>query len=175
MSLDRKSMPIEIREAAQFNVDALSDLAIGCIHDSYREFIPYDFLIRESRERRHRIWNEILNATNSQAYCAVHCGEPVGFVTGGIEKTGSDVKIGQVQSLYVVKSFQGQQLGTALFGIIEEWFVLNSCKSLTVGVLQENAAARRFYEDRGCLLAGHSPYDWHGLELQLCLYQKATT
>ena len=175
MSLDRKTIPIEIREAAQLNVDALSDLAVGCIHDSYRDFIPYDFLIRESRERRHRIWNEIFSTTNSQAYCAVYCGEPVGFVTGGIEKTGSDEKIGHVQSLYVVKSFQGQQLGTALFGIIEEWFVMNSCKWLTVGVLQENQAARRFYEDRGCVLVGNTPYDWHGLEVHLCLYQKVTT
>lgn len=165
-------MPIKIVEAGSLNLQTLAELAVDCIQDSYREIIPHDFLIHENKERRLRIWIDSLSASNSQAYCALCSGEPVAFVTGRIEENRIDGKVGHVQSLYVTRAFQRKRVGGRLFAEIEKWFSLNSCNVLTVAVLSENMRASSFYEKMGCTFVGHSPYNWHGVEVQLSLYRR---
>ena len=65
----------------------------------------------------------------------------------------------ELQSLYILKSYQGRGIGRALFSLIVTWLEKTDLRSLGVGVHQ-NSPYNRFYQKLGGIQRDEHTYLW---------------
>lgn len=77
--------------------------------------------------------------------------EVVGFVSFGPETDGfaTDVDRGVVENIFVVPERRGEGIGTALLTAAEDRLREAGADAVSLEVMADNAAARRFYERHG--------------------------
>lgn len=78
-------------------------------------------------------------------------GTLVGFGTFAVERGALEIDSdrGHLSNLYVKPSFRGRTIGTALLRAIESTLTERGVSVLTLEVLADNEAARRFYRSNG--------------------------
>tara|TARA_R110000824_G_scaffold366730_2_gene555549 strand:- start:59255 stop:59749 length:495 start_codon:yes stop_codon:yes gene_type:complete len=116
----------------------IARLKVACWREAYEGILPAALLDELSVERATRSWEQALG--KGVAWIAEYAGTPVGFthVTGG-----------EVTTLYVRKSDQGCGLGCELLQRSFEEIACLAYEEARVWVLEENTAARHFYERMG--------------------------
>jgi ribosomal protein S18 acetylase RimI-like enzyme len=93
--------------------------------------------------------------------------------TPGVDLLGGQHDVAVLWDLRVRPDARRRGVGSALFRAAERWAAARGCARLTVETQNVNAAACRFYERQGCILAGADRFAYPELpgEIQL-IWQK---
>jgi GNAT superfamily N-acetyltransferase len=131
----------DVSAIAQVNSDTLREcgLATADIYDVQRLTNRWDGYVRRVQHPRHALEPRIL-------FAALADSRLVGYIAGHFSQR-YDTQ-GELQSIYVLKNYQGCGIGTALLERLAGWFVENKRRSVCVGVDPANPY-KRFYEKHG--------------------------
>jgi len=151
-----------IRRARSDEADTLlaiqRDAAIGAFGHI---FPPDRYPFPDARVRE--IWEQALRDRGVEVYVAEHDGGPVGSVS-----IAGDF----LQTLYVVPASQSTGVGSALHDFALERLRANGTTRAKLWVLEENRAAREFYERRGWTLTSETrvvPFPPNPIDVQYAL------
>ena len=91
------------------------------------------------------------------AYVAEHGGKIVALMFGTLDSDYEFFKndYADLVALYVDPEYQGMGIGTALRDLFIEWAKKKHADRFVIGVLKDNAKARRVYESWGGTLSDH--------------------
>ncbi len=133
-----------LRVATQEDVDAMAYVHATSWQETYRNLLEDSVISSFNVDHRKKMWAKFLNgSTNSQrAYVAIVADRIVG-IASWVEK---DEQV-ELLTLYILKEFQQNGLGTSLFRQVEH-DVLVKEKPLITWVLSSNKATA-FYEKMG--------------------------
>lgn len=100
-----------------------------------------------------------LHNPESEFYFALNGEEIIGYLKvnlGQAQTELHDIRALEIERIYVLKAFHGQQIGQLLFGKAIELAKQKNATCLWLGVWEENPRAIRFYEKNGLV-----PFDTH--------------
>jgi len=109
------------------------------IYDFQRLLIRWDGYVRRVQNPQHALEPRIL-------FAAFATSQMVGYIAGHF--SGRHGAQGELQSLYVLKDYQGQGIGTCLLARLAHWFVAHDRRTVCVGIHPDNPY-KRFYEKHG--------------------------
>lgn len=91
------------------------------------------------------------------AYVAEDAGKIVGLMFGTLDTDYEFFKndYADLTALYVYPDYQGQGIGTVLRDLFVEWAKEKNSDKYVIGVLKDNAKARKVYESWGGALSEH--------------------
>ena len=140
-----------IRIATADDAAGIAVVHVESWRSTYTGIIPDDVLASRSRTEREHSWRQMLAAPESEGSVYVaedRNGEIIGFISGGPERSGDTVYIGEIYALYLLASFQGQGIGRQLMRALVGRMVQEGTTTLLLWVLAANPA-RAFYERLG--------------------------
>lgn len=142
--------PIHCRVATSDDADTIAALHAESWRVAYRGAMRDAYLDGEVGAERRTLWNERLTAppANQHVLVAEEGGEVVGFACayGAADPTWGT----ELDNLHVRRRHHGSGGGTALLATVAAWCAaLHSERGLYLWVLDQNHAARRFYERLG--------------------------
>jgi GNAT superfamily N-acetyltransferase len=151
-------MQIEISEYLEKDLDDLMQMAIGLIDlmssiDPQKRFRPKeDFdAVKYVEARFQKILDE-----NGKVYIAFADEKPAGYLMATIEgATGVDslnkypTKLGVIDALFVLESFRGEGISSAVLEKSEAYFRDNGCDFSEISCLATNEPARSAYLKKG--------------------------
>lgn len=152
---------IRYREAGCGDAGALGTLHVASWRETYVGILPAEMLAGLSADERSSMWGAVLDDParfgGTSIFLGEHAGTLVGFGTctaqrdEALSAQGWD---GEIGALYVLRSHQGQGIGTALMGFMAVRLLDQGRTKASLWVLRQNRPARRFYERLGGLLIG---------------------
>jgi ribosomal protein S18 acetylase RimI-like enzyme len=137
-----------IRPAVPGDQSAFIRLYLECWRETYEGLAPTVFAKGLTEEFCARAFTETLAQGDRFLLLSEEGGQPVGFVEGGPERSQLHPDLGEIYSLYLLKTFHGRGLGRNLFQEAVRELERLGKKSLAVWAL-EGLAAQGFYEKLG--------------------------
>ena len=145
-------MTIQIRQATPADASAIARVHVDSWRTTYAGILPEKFLSGLSYASRENMWRDSLRSPihGKGHYVAESCnGDIVGFAVSGPESEGSSEFTGEIYAIYLLAEFQRQGMGRRLFTASCSSLFEAGIGSMLLWVLEENHAARRFYESLG--------------------------
>jgi GNAT superfamily N-acetyltransferase len=135
---------------------------------TYAGLIPDDFLTGLDYGAQERRWAGILAAQGpaSFVYVVELEGDVAGFASGGREREGDATYTGELYAIYLLEQHQHLGLGRDLVGAVAARLAETGHQSMLVWVLNENAAARGFYEHLGGVFLRSVRREMAGLQVE---------
>jgi GNAT superfamily N-acetyltransferase len=135
-----------IRRSKQADARALARIYVQSWHETYMGIVPAGYLHTMTVSGFVPAFLNELRSGASASFIAEFPGEGgVGFISGGQERQNDCIYSGEIYSLYVLKRFQRQAIGTRLVASLTDEFRRRGIHSMLVWVLKQNPS-RRFYE-----------------------------
>lgn len=188
-------MTYTIRAAVPADAEAIARVQVAGWHSTYTGLMPDGVLADQTVERRQPMWARMLSEPETFKVYTAEASAPedgnddhhheaapemVGIVSGGEPQSmidglyhGFDC---EVYALYIMKAHQGHGLGRRLLQQMMVDFASVGKSAMLLWVLDDNHAARRFYErmggvllelekpfDAGEMLLREVAYGWHDL------------
>jgi ribosomal protein S18 acetylase RimI-like enzyme len=167
-----------LREASLKDISAIAQVHVNTWRTTYRGIIPDDYLAQLSYEKRERGWMEIFSSAKDMGnftYVAEDASEEiVGFVNGGVERTGNLIYKGELNAIYILKAHQNQGIGRRLLMATVNRLAQANIHSMLVWVLADNPACK-FYEALGGQKIEEKILQIAGVELNEVAYGWADT
>lgn len=141
---------VTIREATVADVPMIARVHVDTWRTTYRRIVPEKTLAQLSYSKREKSWLDILNHAQNTQWIYVACdqsGEIIGFADGGLG-TEHPIYKGELNAIYILKTYQRQGIGRRLFHKIVKRLETFNIYSMLVWVLADNPACR-FYESLG--------------------------
>src|SRR5580700_7187015 len=146
--VDRK-----IRRGTVADAPRIASMHVASWLETYKGIVPEEMLAALSVSRRTVTWENILRDPskhdNSVVYVQEAADAIVGFGACG-EQRDIDLKArgfdGEIGAVYVLQEFQRRGIGRALMSALASDLIGRGLNGVTLWVLRENAAARRFYQ-----------------------------
>jgi GNAT superfamily N-acetyltransferase len=157
-----------IRRARTIDAAALARVQVDSWREAYPGLVPQSYLDSLSYEAHERHWRRRLG-NRGWAFLAVYAGQIVGIASGGRCRSLEGFA-GELFVLYLLRSYQGQGIGRALFDAVHHELALRGYGDLLVWVLANNAPARGFYEHLGGVLVGEGSCLIGGTRLKEAAY-----
>ena len=136
---------MQIRPSQEADAHSISSIYTRTWRDTYLGLVPFDYLYSMSVDRLEQGFINELKSRKVISYVAEDAGEVVGFVSGGYDRQGDDIYIGEIYALYVLKNHQRQGIGAELVSALANKLNHFGIYSMLVWVLEHNPY-RRFYE-----------------------------
>ena len=140
---------IEYREAGLEHVDEIaqvesdtkreSDLAEPAIYDVQRLRSRWEGYLRRIRHPQHAEGPRIV-------FAATLNGRMIGFIAGHFSRRYETE--GELQSIHILKDFQGRGVGAELLKRLAAWFITHQRRKICVGI-DPASPYKRFYEKHG--------------------------
>jgi GNAT superfamily N-acetyltransferase len=164
---------LPLRPGNPSDVPEISRAYVESWRTTYEGWVPEPFLEGMTEAAAAKIFTESL-LPNQYSYF-LHVVEVnkkiIGFADGGKERSHPEKGIGELYAVYLLKDYQGQGLGRALFEASVKSLREAGMKSMVVWVL-EQSPARRFYEVLGGKLqTGTKKLDIVGHPIKLVSYR----
>ena len=143
------------RQAQQADAEKIALLHADSWRRTYRGLFTDNFLDNEADSERTRTWNARLkdNRPDQLVYIAEDAGILKGFVY--VYGKNDDTWGSLIDSLHVSSAFKRQGIGTALMANAFRWLHANFPNTpVYLWVMENNLAARQFYEKLGASNAG---------------------
>lgn len=160
---------VVIRVATPDDALAIAKVQIETWRTAYRTLLPADYLAVLSIERRsisQRIHLERLGDDTSVVVAVVDQ-RVIGYVSCGASRGDDDAAVGEIYAIYVLESFAGQGVGTALIRQAERWLRERGFSRAMLWVLDGNEPARHFYRRNGWFDSGEmTTIDLDGLTVR---------
>jgi diamine N-acetyltransferase len=149
----RRAMTI-VRRAVASDVAQLAKLAASTFIETFGHlYEPKDLQAFLSNSRSEERYLRMLTDQRMGLWLAtVKQGEPIGYAVVGpckLPVENLESTAGEVQELYVLSQYHGQQLGTRLLMEALAWLAAERFAPLYVGVWSENLGAQRLYQRFG--------------------------
>lgn len=146
-----------IRAATMDEAETLADLHVRCWRETYAGIMPASYLDNLKAEDRVEMWRERLAMPDR--FIRVAGAQPCGFVISGPRRASMpDHADGEIYSIYLLQSAQGQGLGKDLFAAAQRDWLDRSGQALQLSVAAANAGARGFYERMGGVVVGEGSF-----------------
>jgi GNAT superfamily N-acetyltransferase len=150
-------MSITYRTATLGYAPAVADLHSRSWRSAYRGSYRDEYLDGPVQAERLEVWTSRLTdpPTNQHVVIAEEDGKVVGFacVYGGHDEDGSFL-----DNIHADPQRHGEGIGSGLFSAVVDWCRVHYPEQgLHLKVLDGNAKARRFYENRGAVDRGGTP------------------
>lgn len=141
-----------IREATHKDISKIARVHIDTWRTTYQRLFPDEVLENLSYEKREKSWHQVFkNAQKDSNFTYVaedKLGKIIGFVNGGIERSGESFYQGELNAIYILKSHQQKGIGRKLVRVVAERLNKMQIHSMLVWVLKDNPASD-FYEKLG--------------------------
>jgi GNAT superfamily N-acetyltransferase len=140
-----------VRPARVNDARGIADVHVASWRTTYKGIFPDTLLDGLCVDKREQSWRETLAASEPSSVTLVACdvdGSIVGFISGGVERTGRLGYEGEVYAIYLLQLAQRQGLGTLLVQHFVRELRARGVGSMAVWVLAENPF-RQFYEALG--------------------------
>lgn len=153
---------IEVRPAAESDVQTLAAVHVQAWQDAYRGQMPDDFLDGLSIPSFERWWRAEVTSPDRPTWVGVLDSTIRGFTTVGASRDQDADGAGEVWAINMVRQAWGSGLGQMLFDTGTAWLAEQRFADATLWVLDTNARARRFYERNGWRPDGATKVDDRG-------------
>lgn len=141
-----------MREATYRDIPAIAKVHVDTWRSTYLGIVPDEVLSGLSCEKRENAWQKVFDLAsefNGFTYVSEdEAGRIVGFVNGGRERTGNQIYRGEINALYLLRSYQNKGIGRRLVRLAVERLTQMNVHSMLVWVLEDNPACK-FYEALG--------------------------
>ena len=140
-----------VRPARVDDARAIARVHVASWRTTYKGIFPDTLLDGLSVDKREQSWRETLAASEPSSVTLVACdvdGNIVGFISGGVERTGRLGYEGEVYAIYLLQLAQRRGLGTLLVQHFVRELRAQGFGSMAVWVLAANPF-RKFYEALG--------------------------
>ena len=139
-----------LREANINDVPAIARVHVDTWRTAYRGIIPDEHLENLSYDQREKMWHQVMSHPNNYFVYVVEddLGQIVGFASGGLERTGDRIYLGELTAIYVLQSHQKQKIGHRLVGAVAERLAQLDIHSMLIWALADNPACN-FYRALG--------------------------
>lgn len=136
--------------AGPADAEALAHVHVAAWRETYRGLLPDAYLARMSVADFTRRFRRSLThpGPNDVTLAAMGPGGIVGYAQGGPSRSRTAGEA-EVQTLYVLRSGQGEGVGRRLLTGAARALAAQGATSLMISVLRDNAHARGFYEHLG--------------------------
>jgi GNAT superfamily N-acetyltransferase len=162
-------MGVVIRKANIEDAQGIAKVSVSSWKSSYKGIIPDSFLSSLNYEAKTKRWKNIINEESIVYVAEDESGNIVGFINGGLERTGDYIYKGELYAIYLYKENQGNGIGYRLVESLVTELIKIDVKSMLVWVLEENEY-RRFYEKIGGSLVDSKQISVGGNELTEVAY-----
>ena len=137
--------------------DELAELHVRCWRETYAGIMPASYLANLKAADRVETWASLL--VMPDRFVRVAGAEPCGFVMSGPRRASMpDHADGEIYSIYLLQSAQGQGLGQMLFNAaLQDWRGRGG-QSVQLSVAAANSKARGFYERMGGVVVGEGSF-----------------
>jgi GNAT superfamily N-acetyltransferase len=167
-----------VRAARVDDAPAIAEVHAASWRTTYKGIFSDTLLDSLSVDKREQSWRETLASPEPNSVTLVACnvdGSIVGFVSGGVERTGRLGYEGELYAIYLLQLAQRQGLGTLLVRHFVRELRARGFGSIAVWVLAANPF-RKFYEalggkvvaeqqiERGAQSFTESAYGWQDLD-----------
>lgn len=139
-----------VRRATVGDEEGIARVHVDAWRESYAGIVPAEFLASLSYEGRQEMWEQVLSqiAAHQMVFVAQVPGDGIVGFASGLADPGISPRVGRLTSLYLLRAWQNQGLGRALFTAVAEGLGDLGAKGLTLEVLAANPS-RGFYERMG--------------------------
>jgi len=165
---------MNIRRAKPEDAHALAIVHVAAWQTAYPGIVPHEHINRITVERREPAFHKALTEGSEETYLAEQGDSLLGFVTLGQcrdrDRTGSSS--GEIWGIYVTPNEWRKGVGAALVTFAEQLMASRCFDDVTLWVLAENTAARRFYVALGYVLDGVTKDVELGVSLACVRYWK---
>ena len=162
---------IEYRRPGLDEAEAFAALHVQFWREAYVGFVPPELMSTFSTERRLPMWQAVITHSERFVLAAYDQAKPIGFViSGATDEKHIANQDGHLWAIYIANQYHRKGIGRELIAAAASDWIAKGGKSITLGVLAENASARLFYEKLGARLVNTSTYDWDGYKLADAIY-----
>ena len=145
-----------IRSAVPADAAAIGRVHVACLHETYTDLMPPEWLAERTVEERTSLWKSVLDepaARSTIAVCVAECESDVcGFASCGWQRTASLKELGfagEFSAIYVLRRFQRRGIGLALMRSLASAALESGVHTAALWCLKDNEGACRFYEHVG--------------------------
>ncbi len=151
-----------IRKSKITDAPGVAKVHVETWQSHYRGQVPDDYLANLSVEKRTKVWTEIFSSPkpSSATFIAEESGEILGFCSVGPSRgVGMPHNTGELYTIYLDPSKQGQGIGSALMKAGLDFIREQGFKKATLWVLKTNVKTISFYEAKGWRADGEEKKD----------------
>lgn len=145
--------PIQITRVENTDAARLLELSRRTFFDAFEHLnAAEDMEAFASKAFTFKTFEQQLNNPDSQFYYAMVDGEPAGYIKLNYRTAQTelqDAKSLEVERIYVLQQYQGQQIGKQLMEFSIQTAVDENLDYIWLGVWEHNAGAIRFYQSKG--------------------------
>ncbi|PEU81594.1 GNAT family N-acetyltransferase [Bacillus anthracis] len=141
-------MEIYIRRAIKDDIPCIAKVHADSWKTTYKGIFPDEFLENITYEKREKQWENIFQQEDNHQFRFVAetlDGTIIGFIDGGVERTGTYNCDGELYAIYLLQEYQGMKIGQKLFQALLLECINNEMQSLLVWVVTNNPS-KKFYE-----------------------------
>ncbi len=141
---------ITVRPATLRDAKAITELHNATVCEAFKSAVPNAPVPVSALEKTQAHWREAIEYAEPQVLVAVEGDNIVGFV--GFDRSrdkATPQTMGEIWSIYVTASHQGQGVGLALWDAAREGLMEEGCTHVTIWIAISNDRALRFYELAG--------------------------
>lgn len=142
-------MEIHIRRAIKDDIPGIAKVHADSWKTTYKGLFPDEFLENITYEKREKQWENIFQQEDNHQFRFVAetlDGTIIGFIDGGVERTGTYNCDGELYAIYLLQEYQGMKIGQKLFQALLSECINNEMQSLLVWVVTNNPS-KNFYEN----------------------------
>ena len=142
---------MNLRRATSSDAAAVGRIHVESWNVAYRGIMPDDVIAKTDLVYRTTFWAERIADRDWPVFVIEHDGECVAFCQMIPSKDPDDdpTQVGHITSLHVLPQLRGRGHGRALMDHVLDEFRNRGYSTVTLWVLEQNRAARRFYERYG--------------------------
>ncbi|WP_439875815.1 GNAT family N-acetyltransferase [Bacillus mycoides] len=141
-------MEIHIRLATKEDIGEIAKVHVNSWKTTYKEIFSNEILDNITYEQREKLWKSIFQKEDGHQYRFVAetlNGKIIGFIDGGVERTGTYNCDGELYAIYILQEYQGMKIGKRLFQALLSNCKKDNMRSLLVWVVANNPS-KKFYE-----------------------------
>ncbi|OTW65014.1 GNAT family N-acetyltransferase [Bacillus sp. AFS094611] len=141
-------MEIHIRRAAKDDIPGIAKVHVDSWKTTYKGIFAEGILGKITYEQREKQWETIFQQEHKYQYRFVAetlDGTIIGFIDGGVERSGAYNCDGELYAIYLLQEYQGMKIGQKLFQALLSECINDNMQSLLVWVVTNNPS-KKFYK-----------------------------
>ena len=156
------SPSVRLRKAHVGDVPALARVYVDTWRAAYEHILPPAYLARLSYKGQATGWQRTLCTPGTATWIAeTQRRQLVGFASGGATRGETSIYFSEINTLYLLPSFQRQGIGRRLVAAFSEQVMSIGLRSMLIWVLRDNPC-RGFYSALGGEEVGERPVNVGG-------------
>lgn len=165
---------MNLRRAQVNDVHKLAQVHVDAWQAAYQGIVPDAFLRQFTYQKREQAFRHALEAKLEETYLLEEDDSAIAILTiGPCRDEDLDAKrTGEIWGIYISPSYWRRRIGSNLLDEAERLLKARGLQDIVLWVLEENTAARAFYEAMGFHLDGASKTIVLGNPLKVVRYAK---